>query len=231
MSKSLGSLFTGPARTWSFTGDVAGPIYTGGGIRSANDQAEARREQSLAAYELTIQNAFREVEDALIAVRTARESRAIVRAPRRVPVARRDAGAGALRQWLCRLSRRPRHRAQPVLGAAVARRRRAATPIARWSTCTARSAGTGSTRRMRWLAPIAGTVDAERRGSMTPADDPRPETRRPPRERAGVRAPSPPEPAPRAQAPQPLNGEEPVAPSRAPPAAAAPRRARCARSS
>ena len=72
-SKSLGNLFTGPARTWSFTGDVAGPIYTGGGIKAANDQAEARREQSLAAYELTIQNAFREVEDALITVHTSRE--------------------------------------------------------------------------------------------------------------------------------------------------------------
>ncbi|HEU0310048.1 MAG TPA: efflux transporter outer membrane subunit, partial [Sphingomicrobium sp.] len=30
-SESLGNLFTGPAHTWSFTGDVAGPIYTGGG--------------------------------------------------------------------------------------------------------------------------------------------------------------------------------------------------------
>ena len=72
-SKSLGNLFTGTARTWSFTGDVAGPIYTGGGLKAATDQAVARREQSLAAYELTIQNAFREVEDALITVQTSRE--------------------------------------------------------------------------------------------------------------------------------------------------------------
>ena len=83
-SKSLGNLFTGPARTWSFTGDVAGPIYTGGGIKAATDQAEARREQALAAYELTIQNAFREVEDALITVQIVARGRAIVRAPRRV---------------------------------------------------------------------------------------------------------------------------------------------------
>ena len=39
-SASLGGLFTGPTRTWSFTGDVAGPIYTGGGLKSAEDQAE-----------------------------------------------------------------------------------------------------------------------------------------------------------------------------------------------
>ena len=68
-SGALESLFTGPAHTWSFTGDVAGPIYTGGGLTAAVDQAEARRDQSLASYELVIQNAFRDVEDSLAAVR------------------------------------------------------------------------------------------------------------------------------------------------------------------
>lgn len=72
-SKSLGNLFTGSARTWTFTGDVAGPIYTGGGLQAATDQAVARREQSLSSYQLTIQNAFREVEDALITVQKSRE--------------------------------------------------------------------------------------------------------------------------------------------------------------
>jgi multidrug efflux system outer membrane protein len=72
-SNSLGNLFTGTARTWTFTGDVAGPIYTGGGIKAATDQAVARREQSLAAYELSIQNAFRDVEDALVTVQKSRE--------------------------------------------------------------------------------------------------------------------------------------------------------------
>jgi outer membrane protein, multidrug efflux system len=68
-SAALGRLFTGPAKTWSLTGDVAGPIYTGGGITAANRQAEARRDQSLAAYEHTIQNAFRDVDDSLASVR------------------------------------------------------------------------------------------------------------------------------------------------------------------
>jgi multidrug efflux system outer membrane protein len=65
-SGSLGSLFTGPAHTWTFTGDAAGPIYTGGGLTAAVDQAEARRDQALASYELVIQNAFRDVEDSLV---------------------------------------------------------------------------------------------------------------------------------------------------------------------
>jgi multidrug efflux system outer membrane protein len=68
-SAALRNLFSGPSRTWSFTGDVAGPIYTGGGITAANRQAEARRDQSLASYEQVIQNAFRDVDDSLANVR------------------------------------------------------------------------------------------------------------------------------------------------------------------
>ena len=78
-SGSLGSLFSGPARTWSFTGDVAGPIYTGGGLTAAVDQAEARRDQQLANYELVIQNAFRDVDDSLADLRHSAELREIVR--------------------------------------------------------------------------------------------------------------------------------------------------------
>ena len=74
-SGSLGNLFTGPAHTWSFTGDIAGPIYTGGGITAAVDQAEARRDQSFANYELVIQNAFRDVEDSLADLRHSAELR------------------------------------------------------------------------------------------------------------------------------------------------------------
>jgi multidrug efflux system outer membrane protein len=74
-SGSLGSLFSGPSRTWEFTGDVAGPIYAGGGLTAAVDQATARRDQSLANYELVIQNAFRDVEDSLAAVRHTAELR------------------------------------------------------------------------------------------------------------------------------------------------------------
>lgn len=77
-SSSLGSLFSGPAHTWSFTGDVAGPIYTGGGLTAAVDQAEARRDQSLARYEQVIQNAFRDVDDSLSDLRNSAELRQTV---------------------------------------------------------------------------------------------------------------------------------------------------------
>jgi multidrug efflux system outer membrane protein len=86
-SASLGNLFTGPARTWAFTGDVAGPIYAGGGLTAGVDQATARRDQSLASYELVIQNAFRDVEDSLADLRHSAEVRET--AQRRVAILRR----------------------------------------------------------------------------------------------------------------------------------------------
>jgi len=72
-SKALGQLFSGSARTWSFTGDVAGPIFTGGGIAAANRQAEARRDQSLAAYQNVIRKAFQDVDDSLAGLRHSEE--------------------------------------------------------------------------------------------------------------------------------------------------------------
>ena len=86
-SGSLGDLFKGSARTWSFTGDVVGPIYTGGGLTAAVDQAEARRDQSFANYEIVIQNAFRDVEDSLADVRHSAELRETLK--RRVATLRR----------------------------------------------------------------------------------------------------------------------------------------------
>jgi multidrug efflux system outer membrane protein len=72
-SSELDDLFTGSSRTWSFVGQLLGPIFAGGAIDSANRQAEARREQALAAYEQTIQNAFRDVDDALAAIQSKRQ--------------------------------------------------------------------------------------------------------------------------------------------------------------
>ncbi|HEU0307530.1 MAG TPA: efflux transporter outer membrane subunit [Lysobacter sp.] len=71
-SSELDNLFTGPTRTWSFVGQLLGPIFAGGAIDSANRQAEARREQALASYQKTIQNAFRDVDDALAAIQAKR---------------------------------------------------------------------------------------------------------------------------------------------------------------
>jgi multidrug efflux system outer membrane protein len=94
-SGSLGDLFSGSARTWSFTGDVAGPIYAGGGLTAAVDQATARRDQSFANYELVIQNAFRDVEDSLADLRHSAELREALR--RRVATLRRGVQLAKIR--------------------------------------------------------------------------------------------------------------------------------------
>lgn len=72
-SRELNTLFTGPARTWSFAGQLAGPLFAGGSIAALNQQAKAQRDQALEAYQLSIQNAFRDVDDALAIIKSKRE--------------------------------------------------------------------------------------------------------------------------------------------------------------
>jgi len=66
-SEQLNELFKGPARAWSFAGSAVGPIFTAGAISGQVAQAEAAQKASLLNYELAIQNAFADVEDALSA--------------------------------------------------------------------------------------------------------------------------------------------------------------------
>ncbi|MDA8163815.1 MAG: efflux transporter outer membrane subunit [Desulfobacteraceae bacterium] len=64
-STELSSLFTGPSQVWSYSGTVAGPIFTGGRIKNQIRTAEAVKREMVANYERTIQNGFRDVNDAL----------------------------------------------------------------------------------------------------------------------------------------------------------------------
>ncbi len=64
-STKLTNLFTGPARMWSFAVPIAQPIFTAGAIAGQVKVAEAVREQALVQYRKAIQNAFRDVDDAL----------------------------------------------------------------------------------------------------------------------------------------------------------------------
>lgn len=66
-STELSDLFTGPAGIWNYAGTVAGPIFSGGAIAGRVAQAEAAQKAALAAYEAAIQNAFADVENALVA--------------------------------------------------------------------------------------------------------------------------------------------------------------------
>jgi multidrug efflux system outer membrane protein len=64
---ALSDLFTGPARAWQFGPAVTLPLYTGGRLRGELKLARARFEEALAFYQRTVQGAFRDVSDALIA--------------------------------------------------------------------------------------------------------------------------------------------------------------------
>ncbi|WP_227978201.1 efflux transporter outer membrane subunit [Arenimonas daejeonensis] len=70
VSTELDDLFSGPTGVWSFAGQLLGPIFAGGAIDAANEQAEARREQALSAYRKAIQDGFRDVEDALASIQS-----------------------------------------------------------------------------------------------------------------------------------------------------------------
>ncbi len=67
VSASLSKLFTGPANVWSFAGSFTGPIFTAGAISGQVAQAEAGQKAALYNYQQSIQSAFADVSDALIA--------------------------------------------------------------------------------------------------------------------------------------------------------------------
>ena len=66
-SPDLNKLFTGPARVWSYAGQAIGPIFTFGAISGQVAQAEGGQQAALYNYQLSIQNAFGDVDNALIA--------------------------------------------------------------------------------------------------------------------------------------------------------------------
>jgi multidrug efflux system outer membrane protein len=74
-SSQLSSLFSGPHSTWSFVPEITQPIFTAGRIRSTVRFAKAQRDSALVQYQRTIQTAFTEVSNALIAHQRVRESR------------------------------------------------------------------------------------------------------------------------------------------------------------
>jgi len=71
----LSSLFSGPSGVWNFTPQVTQPIFTAGRLKSNVHLQEAFRDSALVQYEKTIQTAFSEVSNALIAHQRERESR------------------------------------------------------------------------------------------------------------------------------------------------------------
>jgi outer membrane protein, multidrug efflux system len=74
-SPKLTDLFQGPAGVWTLVGSFTQPIFEGGRLKSGVKLAEAQRDQLVLSYQQTIQGAFRDVSNALIAYRKYREFR------------------------------------------------------------------------------------------------------------------------------------------------------------
>jgi multidrug efflux system outer membrane protein len=74
-STALAKLFSGPNSAWSFVPQITQPIFTAGRLKNGVRLAEAQRQDAQIAYEKSINTAFQEVSDALIAHQRTRESR------------------------------------------------------------------------------------------------------------------------------------------------------------
>jgi len=75
-SSALTNLFNGPAGLWSFGAGLTQPLFEGGRLRNNVRLTEAQKDEAVLVYRQTVQEAFREVSDALIDYRKSQEFRA-----------------------------------------------------------------------------------------------------------------------------------------------------------
>lgn len=99
LSDDFSDLTDSDARTWNLGGGLFAPIFNSGKLKAQAEGQRARAEQAMSTYESTLLQAFREVEDALVAIRTyhaehaARQRQAIAaRNAARLSRARYDGG-------------------------------------------------------------------------------------------------------------------------------------------
>jgi outer membrane protein, multidrug efflux system len=76
-SAALGTLFSAPALVWSAAASLVQPIFPVQRLNAEVTLAELERDASVIGYRQTIQQAFREVSDALVGYQRGREFRAI----------------------------------------------------------------------------------------------------------------------------------------------------------
>jgi outer membrane protein, multidrug efflux system len=75
-STALSSLFAGAGSVWGFAPQLTQPIFTAGRLKSNVKLNKAQQESAIVSYQSTVQGAFREVSDALVAYRRSVEVRA-----------------------------------------------------------------------------------------------------------------------------------------------------------
>ncbi|MGY4515195.1 efflux transporter outer membrane subunit [Lysobacter sp. HA18] len=84
LAATAGGLFTralpDPIAIWSIGGSILAPLFNGGRLRAQADVAASRRDQAAFAYQRTVLNAFREVDDALAATVSLAQQRSALQA-------------------------------------------------------------------------------------------------------------------------------------------------------
>lgn len=78
----LSSALANPLTIWSLGASILAPIFEGGRLRANVDAATARRDQAAFAYQKVALQAFRETDDALIAIDRLAEQKRILTAQR-----------------------------------------------------------------------------------------------------------------------------------------------------
>jgi outer membrane protein, multidrug efflux system len=74
-SYALNRLFTGSGELWNSAASLTQPVFEAGALRAGVKLTQAQKEQMLLTYQQTIQQAFRQVSDALVAYQKNREYR------------------------------------------------------------------------------------------------------------------------------------------------------------
>lgn len=75
-AEQLSDLNSNEAKLWNIAADVFYPLFNSGQLRAQAREQYARAEQALHAYIASLQVAFQEVEDSLVAIRTFRDEHA-----------------------------------------------------------------------------------------------------------------------------------------------------------
>lgn len=68
-SPALSNLFKGPSQAWTFGGSLDVPLFDWGQRKAGVDLSKAQQRELVATYQKSVQTAFREVSDALVARR------------------------------------------------------------------------------------------------------------------------------------------------------------------
>jgi multidrug efflux system outer membrane protein len=95
ISTDFSRILSSDSTAYSLGASITGPIFTFGAIKGQNNAADAVREQALLGYRLTVLNAFRETNDALIG--SAKKAEEVAAQQLRVDALREFARLAALR--------------------------------------------------------------------------------------------------------------------------------------